>query len=165
MKTELPHSLPRPRANLRGFTLAEVAVALAIMAIVMAAIILGFVQSSIEADWSSENLSAQALAMQGVEQAIAADWDPQANTPVDNIQQTNFPPTTTNVLDIPYSGHNYVYATNTWTITMVATNPYPLKMIRVDTTWTYTRAGPNFTKHYTNTVATFRAPNQAPNNQ
>jgi type II secretory pathway pseudopilin PulG len=160
MKTKLLHPSPRPLAKLQAFTLAEVAVALAISVIVLAAIVLGFVQSSIEADWSSENLSAQALAMQGVEQSISATWDPQAPTPVDNIQPSNFPTITTNVLDIPYSGTNYVYATNTWTITMVATNPYPLKMIRVDTTWTYTRAGPNFTKHYTNTVATFRAPNQ-----
>jgi len=136
-----------------------VALALAILAIVIAGLSLGFVQSSEQAEWSAYNLAAQSLALQGIEQARAANWDPMAATSIDNCTSNNFPVVTTNRLDVPISGTNGVtYATNTWTIINVATNPYPLKMIRVDTTWRFARSG--ISRVYTNTVATLRAPNQ-----
>jgi prepilin-type N-terminal cleavage/methylation domain-containing protein len=146
--------------NKGGFTLAEVVIALAIAAMLMAGISLGFVQSARQAEWSAYNLAAQSLALQGIEQARSAKWDPQAIVPVDNCTSTNFPTTTTNLLDVPISGTNgQTYATNTWTITLVSTNPYPLKMIRVDTTWEFVRSsGPS--RVFTNTVATLRAPDE-----
>lgn len=137
-----------------AFTLIEVVISLTIMALVFAGIILGLTSSSRRAEWASYDLAAQNLAQQGIEQARAATWDPLAGTPVDNCQQSNFPPVTTNVLDVPISGTNVSYATNTWTITTVATNPYPLKMIRVDCSWKFGAKG------FTNTIATLRAPDQ-----
>jgi type II secretory pathway pseudopilin PulG len=146
--------------GLGGFTLAEVAVALAIAVMLVASISLGFVQSAQQAEWSAYNMAAQSLALQGIEQARSAKWDPQAIVPIDNCTATNFPTTTTNLLDVPISGSTgQTYATNTWTITMVATNPYPLKMIRVDTTWMFVRSS-GHNRVFTNTVATLRAPDE-----
>ncbi len=150
----MSHSSRHNRAFRGAFTLIEVVISLAIMTLVFSGIILGLTTSSQRAEWASYNLAAQSLAQQGVEQARAATWDPLAGTPVDNCQQSNFPPVTTNVLDVPISGTNITFATNTWTITTVATNPYPLKMIRVDCTWRFGSKG------FTNTVATLRAPDQ-----
>ncbi len=150
------------RAKVRAFTLAEVAVALAIAVLLVASISLGFVQSARQAEWSAYNLAAHSLALQGIEQARAAKWDPLAIVPVDSCTTNNFPPVTTNQLDVPMSvtnGIGVTYATNTWTITMVSTNPYPLKMIRVDTTWRFV-TGRGISRLYTNTVATLRAPDQ-----
>jgi type II secretory pathway pseudopilin PulG len=158
VKTRLQHNQPRPRV--RAFTLVEVVLALALAVLLIAGISMGFIQSARQAEWSAYNFAAQSLALQGIEQARAANWDPQAATPIDNCTSNNFPVVTTNKLDVPTSGTNGVtYATNTWTITMVATNPYPLKMIQVDTTWRF-RTGRGTSRVYTNTVATLRAPNQ-----
>jgi prepilin-type N-terminal cleavage/methylation domain-containing protein len=142
-----------------AFTLVEVTVALAISALLFAGVVLGFVQSAQRAEWSAYNLAAHSLAMQGVEQARAATWDPAAPTPIDNCRPANFPPVGTNMLDVPVAGTNITYATNTWTITTISTNPYPLKMIRVDCTWTFIKSGVR-SAVFTNTVATLRAPNQ-----
>ncbi len=46
------------------------------------------------------------------------------------------------------------YGTNTTTILTISTNP-PLKLVRVDCTWTYPGRGV-----YTNSVFTYRAANQ-----
>src|SRR5262249_3071255 len=70
-------------SRLQAFTLAEVAVALGISALLFSGLILGFTQSSQRAEWSSYDLAAQNLAQQGVEQARAAMWDPLAPTPKD----------------------------------------------------------------------------------
>jgi type II secretory pathway pseudopilin PulG len=154
-----PFQHNQPIAKFQAFTLVEVVLALAITAFLIASISLGFIQSSQQAEWSAYNLAAHSLAVQGVEQARAANWDPLAASPIDNCTSNNFPQTTTNVLDIPISGTNVIYATNTWTILNVATNPYPLKMIRVDTTWCFVRSS-GYSRVFTNTVATLRAPNQ-----
>ncbi|MDB6112571.1 MAG: hypothetical protein JWR69_4321 [Pedosphaera sp.] len=142
-----------------AFTLAEVAVALGISALLFGGVVMGFVQSAQRAEWSAYNLAAHSLAMQGVEQARAATWDPSAPGPIDNCLPGNFPSVGTNILDVPISGTNITYATNTWTITTVGTNPYPLKMIRVDCTWKFIKSGIS-SPVFTNTVATLRAPNQ-----
>jgi prepilin-type N-terminal cleavage/methylation domain-containing protein len=145
------------RRSASGFTLVEVVVALVIMALLFAGIVFGYTQSSWRAEWSSYNLAAQNLALQGLEQARAAKWDPLAATPVDQCIPANFPSTSTNKLDVPISGTNITYATVTWTI-KTTTGNYPLKMIQVDCTWPFQT--PNGKKVFTNTVATFRAPNQ-----
>lgn len=142
-----------------GTTLVEVVMALAVAAMAFSGVILGLTTSCQRAEWASYNLAAQNLAQQGIEQARAANWDPQAPVPIDACSQSNFPAVTTNVLDVPISGVNVTFATNTWTITTISTNPYPLKMIRVDCTWRYQRPGGK-AMLFTNTVVTLRAPNQ-----
>jgi prepilin-type N-terminal cleavage/methylation domain-containing protein len=145
----------------RGFTLTEVVVAMAIAALVFAGVIVGLTQSTYRGEWAAYNLAAQNLAQQGIEQARAATWDPQAPVPVDNCTQTNFPATTNNVLDVIVRNTNaIIYGTNTWTIIDIypSTNTYPMKMIRVDCTWPWLRNGVGTV--FTNTVVTYRAPAQ-----
>ena len=147
-----------PRCPASGFTLVEVVVALVIMALLFAGIVVGFTQTSWRAEWSSYNLAAQNLALQGLEQARAATWDPLAATPVDQCTQARFPTTVSNILDVPISGTNITYATNIWSIRTITNGSYPVKMIRVDCIWAFQRTSGR--KVFTNTVATFRAPNQ-----
>jgi prepilin-type N-terminal cleavage/methylation domain-containing protein len=142
------------KSSSQGFSLAEVLLAIAISGVLLAAIISGFVNSSIRAEWSGYNLAAQNLAMQGVEQARAAKWDPNAYPPVDLL--TNFSPTIA-ILDIPVSGTNIAYATNFFTINVISATP-PVKSIQVDTVWQFRRYK-GFSL-FTNTLMTLRAPDQ-----
>jgi hypothetical protein len=123
-----------------------------IVGIVITGVIAGFNQTQQQAEWSAYSLAAQSLAMQPIEQARGAKWDPYANPPVDQI--TNLLAVTTNILDIPITGTNIVYATNRVSITTVSTTP-PLKKISVECTWRFFRRGV-----FTNSVVTYRAPDQ-----
>lgn len=138
-------------ARRRGFTLAEVVITIAIVALVVQGTVLGYVFSSQRAEWSAYSLAAQSLALQGVEQARAAKWDPQAWPVVDEMGPTNFSYAT--VLDIPVAG-TPVYATNHVRVTVVAANP-PLREMRTDCVWRLINRGP-----FTNTVIVLRAPDQ-----
>ena len=134
-------------------TLVEVLVSMLILGIMITGIVSGFIQSHRTAEWSSYSLAAQALAFQPIEQARAARWDPYASIPVNDL--TNIPSKTTNLLDIPISGTNLVYATNRVTVRTVSTTP-PLQEIYVECTWRFFNRGV-----FTNSVLTYRAPGQA----
>jgi type II secretory pathway pseudopilin PulG len=135
----------------RGFTLMEVGIASCISGLMIGGIIFGYVQSTNRAEWSAYSLAAESLAMQRLEQTRAATWDPLGL--IDELLAGNFP-VRAEVLDIPRSGTNVVWATNYTTITQVSANP-PLRMIRVDCVWPFIRRG-----LFTNTVVTYRAPSQ-----
>lgn len=120
---------------------------------VLGGIIAGYIQSARRAEWSAYNLAAHSLAMQASEQTRAAKWDMLAYPAVDLVVSANFPPQV-NVLDIPISKTNTVYATNFTSITTVP-GAVPLKLIRVDCVWPFLGRG-----IYTNTVVTYRAPDQ-----
>jgi len=140
-----------------GFTLAEVLISLAIGAMIFAGLIGAYVQTSYRAEWSGYSLAAQALAIQQLEQARAADWD-ISTTPVKN-EITNIPMITSAILDLPVKGTNVVWATNFTTITSIPiTNTVgaSVYMVRVDTAWPFIWAGK--THYYTNTVADLFAP-------
>jgi prepilin-type N-terminal cleavage/methylation domain-containing protein len=141
------------RAVRCGYTLVEVLVSLLVVGIMVSGLVAGFMQAHKQAEWSAYNLAAQSLAIQPLEQARAAKWDPYANPPVDNLWNSNFPPTT-NILDIPVSGTNLVFATNRVNIRSISTNP-PLKEISVVTTWRFMNRGT-----FSNTAVTYRAPDQ-----
>jgi type II secretory pathway pseudopilin PulG len=134
-----------------GFTLAEVVVAIGVLGVVIQGVIFGYVVATRRAEWSAHSLAAQSLAAQGVEQARAAKWDPQAWPIVDELPPTSF--TSTETLDIPEKGEP-VYATNYITISPVAATP-PLRQIRADCVWRFPSRG-----LFTNTVITLRAPDQ-----
>ena len=91
--------------------------------------------------------------MRRLEQARAAKWDPLGYPPVDEVVQGNFPVVVTN-LNVPLNSTNVVLATNVTTISSVSADP-PLKMVRVDCSWSLLSRGP-----FTNTVITYRAPDQ-----
>lgn len=144
---------PGSRADQMGYTLVEVLVSMLIVGIMIAGLVSGFMQTHQQAEWSAYNLAAQSLAMQPLEQARAAKWDAYATPPVDQLWNSNFP-STTNVLDIPISGTNIVFATNRINIRSVSTTP-PLKEISVVTTWRFMNRGV-----FSNTAVTYRAPDQ-----
>lgn len=139
----------------QAFSLIEVIVAMAIMGLMIVGVVVGFTQTERQSEWSTYSLAAQAMAMQRLEQARAAKWDPQGYPPVDLLTNsaTSFTQRV-DILDIPISGTNIAYATNKITITTISANP-PLKLIRVDCTWPFLNRGT-----FTNTVFTYRAPDQ-----
>jgi prepilin-type N-terminal cleavage/methylation domain-containing protein len=145
-----------------GFTLVEVVVAVAILAMVMAGLIYGYVQANWSAEWSSMSLAAQAYASEGAEQLRAADWRPNdfpvANGPGTMDEYPNWYPPKTNIdfLDIPGSNStNSLLVTNIVTVTGISTNP-ELRQIRSDCYWIF----PKDNQLFTNTVILLRAPDQ-----
>lgn len=135
----------------RGFTLAEVVMALGILGLVSVGMLYGYVNSAQLSEWSAHSLAAQSLAFQGVEQARSAKWDPQAWPRVDELGVTNF--VVVDILDIPVR-QSPTYATNYVSITSVSTTP-PLRQLRSDCVWRFPRRG-----LFTNTVITLRAADQ-----
>ena len=135
-----------------AFTLAEVCVSAAISASVVGAIIYGYIMASTRADWSAMSLAAESLSLQGMEQMRACKYDPKAATPVDQLITNNFP-MQTNILDLPISGTNVVWATNFYLITTPASMPN-VKCLRVDCVWRWPMRGVLFT----NTIVTYRGP-------
>jgi len=143
--------------GIAAFTLAEVVVCIAIVALVFGGIITGYMQGAYRAEWAGYNLAAQALALQQIEQAKTAMWDNTHN------EFTNIPPQTWAYLDLPVSGTNRVFATNYVQVTtnQVSTSPaLYIYMVRVDTVWPYIRKG--LVLYYTNTVADYYAPDDQP---
>ena len=114
-----PEANRRSRACFSGFTLVEVVISIAILALCLAGIVYGYVLQAQRAEWSAYSLAAQSLASQEIEQARSAQWDPQAWPVIDELPPTNF--FTVEPLDIPMSGAP-VNATNFVTITQVSTN-------------------------------------------
>lgn len=137
----------------KAFTLMEVVISMAIAGLTIGGIISGYILSLRRAEWSAYSLAAHSLAMQRLEQTRAAKWDPQAYPAVDELVAANFP-LRIEVLDIPISGTNKVYATNVTTISLLSSSP-PLKMIRVDCSWMFQSKGP-----FTNTLITYRTSDQ-----
>lgn len=140
--------------SIRAFTLAEVVVCIAIVALLFGGIITGYMQAAYRAEWAGYNLAAQALAMQQIEQAKSAKWAKDVN------EFTNLLTVTWAVLDLPRTGTNKVFATNYVTVvTNVPISFSPdviVQMVKVDTVWPYIRNGQVL--YYTNTVADYYAP-------
>ena len=137
-----------------AFTLVEVVVAAAIVALVFGGIINAYILSVQRAEWS----------------ARAAKWDTSLGAQVDQILigSNGFPAMTTTILDLPISitTSNAVRVTNYLSLVNVplpasytkvysfgSTNPY-VKMLRSDTVWPFNG------KMFTNTVATIIAPDE-----
>lgn len=152
------HSAPYKRAcGIKGFTLAEVIVSIAVASIAAGGMVYGYILSARRSEWSGYSLAAQALAVQRVEQIRAAKWDTQASPAVDQLNYTNFPAISTGILDLPVSGTNLVTVTNYTTLSTVQVSSTPVitvKFIRVDTVWGF------YGQRYSNTVVTYRAPDQ-----
>ncbi len=146
----------RTKSIRTGFTLVEVVVSIAITALAFAGVVYGYIGTGQRAEWSAYSLAAQSLAMQGVEQARAAKWDPQAWPPVDELGTTNY--TQVEQLDVPVAGQP-VLATNRISITTVSTSP-PLRQLRADSVWMLISRPPGARGPFTNTVVTYRTCDQ-----
>ncbi len=112
-----------------------------------------YVQAAVRSDWSAHFYSAQMMALSGVEQCRGAKYDPRGSPATDELVSSNFP-SRVDVLDVGGSSSILAYGTNTTTISTVSTHSL-LTMIQVDCVWAYPRRG-----LFTNTVVTYRAPNQ-----
>jgi prepilin-type N-terminal cleavage/methylation domain-containing protein len=136
-----------------GFTLVEVLVCSAILALVFGGILTAYIQGAYRAEWTGYSLTAQALAIQQIEQAKSAKWDTTGN------EFTNLSSVTWAVLDLPISGTNKVWATNYTSVSLVPISvnpPVNVYMVRVDTQWPFVRKGQKI--YFTNTVACYYAP-------
>lgn len=160
-------SLLQRRHRTAAFTLAEVTMSILIAGVIFGGILTGYIQSGKRAEWSGYSLAAQAYGIQQLEQARAAVWDISAATNVNEITNLNLIGwafaggqwkgySWTNI-DIPYSGTNFIRATNfvsVSNVTISVTPPVAVQSVRVDTVWRY-RA-----KNYTNTLVNYYAPDQ-----
>jgi len=155
MRMMLHLSQPRgSRARTGAFTLVEVVTSVSIIMLVIATVITVYVTTSYRAEWAGLSLAAQASAVQQLEAAKAAVWDP-AQTPVkDEIKQ--LPQVTSVLLDLPVAGTNVVYATNYTTITLITNGIYSNYLVKVDAVWPF--RWKNQTVYYTNTIAGYYAP-------
>jgi type II secretory pathway pseudopilin PulG len=163
-----------------GFTLAEVVTAICIVAMVFGGMMVAYTQATRRAQWSGYSMAAQGLAIQQLEQARSAQWDPCANTnqifQLNLLSKANIAPSgmilggitgyTWANLDLPSSGSNFVRATNFVTVKMFYVNasmpPIEIQMIRVDTVWPFTWR--NSTRLFTNTICTYTAPDNRDRN-
>ncbi len=143
--------------RIRGFTLTEIVISLAIASMAFAGVLYGYVMTADHAEWSSYSLAAHSIAMQGVEQARAAKWDPLAWQNGDELGVTNFRQVVT--LDVPVRGGNAVLATNYVSVSTVSTAP-PLRQLRADCVWILGSRKGTLRGPFTNTVITLRAPDQ-----
>jgi hypothetical protein len=118
-------------------------------------VIFGYVLTADRAQWSAYSLAAQSLALQGVEQARAAKWDPKAWPAIDELGVTNY--TQVELLDVPISGQP-IQATNYISVTVVSQDP-PLRQLRADCVWRLLN-GQRSRGPFTNTVVTLRTADQ-----
>jgi prepilin-type N-terminal cleavage/methylation domain-containing protein len=157
----------------RGFTLAEVAIAIAIVTMIFAGIILAYTQATYRAEWTGYSLAAESLAVKQIEQARSARWDPAAvsatGVPMNQLYQLNLLGSNYNSgtrvytgytwtnLDLPSNGTNFMCATNFVTVKPVPGSTMGSNiMVRVDTVWKFRWR--SLTKLYTNTICTYLAP-------
>jgi hypothetical protein len=166
-----------PVGDESGFvcSLWEVLICVVIVALVFGTIFNGYLIGAKRAQWTGYSLAAQALSVQTLEQTRSAVWDIAfSKTEITNLNLANKSLTisgpnwtmtgfTTNVMDIPWKGTNYVMATNFVTVQTIfengTSNPWvQLQSIRVDTVWPYDGWNNFSTQTFTNTVCTMIAP-------
>jgi hypothetical protein len=148
---------PQPNQSLRksgAFTLVETLMSLTILAVVFGSSILCYIQACRRAEWSGYSLAAQALCVRQMEQFRAAIWDTQSVPIVD--QTTNIPSPVVTILELPITGTNAVWATNTATVTAmtVSGTAAQFKMLTVTTAWPWNG------KTFTNSLVAYRCPDQ-----
>jgi prepilin-type N-terminal cleavage/methylation domain-containing protein len=133
-----------------GFTLVEVVMSIAILALVMGGMLCGYMQTNQRAEWSSLSLAAQSFASQWAEQTRAA---------TDNELQSGHY-TRTSSMFIPGTAWSVV-VTNYVSITNVCANPQ-VWQIRVDCVWQFplTAVWTNNSATFSNTVVTWRGARQ-----
>lgn len=175
-RTVSPLSAAQPclhRNRTIAFTLVEVVTAIAIMCLVFGGILTGYVQSAKRAEWSGLSLAAQAYGIQQLEQARAALWDVSSTPPVNeltNISANNnfigwayasgrYEGYTWTNIDIPYSGTNYLRATNFVILTTnvpvyTSGGTVSVQSVQVNTVWRH------HGKNFTNSLVNYYAPDQ-----
>jgi prepilin-type N-terminal cleavage/methylation domain-containing protein len=155
--------------DLRGFTLVEVVVALAICTLLFSGIITAYIQASRSAEWAGYSLAAQAVGIHQIEQARSGVWDYSiGKNELTNLNLLSWSYNSatrvgtgyaTNVLDLPVAGTNIVVVTNFVTVKMLNLTGFTnvqVQMVTVDTVWPFlTRSG---TRLFTNRTASYFGP-------
>lgn len=153
----------------QGFTLVEVVMAVAVIALVFSGVLTAYVQTNRQAEWAGYSLAAQAIGIHQVEQARSAVWDFSiAKNELTNLNLTSWSYNTstkqgqgytTRTLDIPISGSNVISATNFVTVKLMGVTGHTnvqVQMVLVDTVWPFpTSTGMRL---YTNRTATYFGP-------
>jgi prepilin-type N-terminal cleavage/methylation domain-containing protein len=155
-----------------AFTLAEVVISLAIIALIFGGVLIAYSHSARRAQWSGYSLAAQSLSIQQIEQARSAPWDPPITNAITNLlllsKSVSYSGGNYTIrgftranLDLPTSGTNAIVATNFVTITSMSLGSADVRaqMIRVDTVWPFTWGNRN--RLFTNTTATILAPDNS----
>ena len=142
-----------PLQHLRGITLSEVVISIAVSALSVAAVVSSSVLSARSADYISHATAADAAATARMEQTRAAKWDTAATPVIDELTPGNFG-TQVVPLHVPIVGGAMLYGTNRVNIIHVSDSP-PLRMVQVDCVWSYPERGP-----FTNSVVMYRSPDQ-----
>jgi prepilin-type N-terminal cleavage/methylation domain-containing protein len=160
----------------RAFTLVEVLISIVLLAMVLAGVCYGYSEANRIAIWCSMSQAAQSFAMQGMEQARAALWNPwDEYTNTGNGTEDELPPsayavfTQQDFMDIPMKGTpytstatNYTYFQTNYVYIAKITNSTSgtfycqLRQITSTVVWTFPFTG----KPWTNTVVTLRASDQ-----
>ncbi len=145
---------------------------------VVGGVIYGYTEANRMADYTAMSLASESMAMQGIERARSANWNPTAYpmtygmNGADELGSTNtgggyvnglpIGPifSTIDYMDIPSKGTpdqtNFTsWVTNNVYVTNISLNP-PLRQFRSDAIWTYPATG----QLITNTVMDLRAPDQ-----
>lgn len=137
-----------------GFTLVEQVIAIAVLALVMAGLIHGYVQTTYRAEWSAMSVVAQSLALESLEQARAAKWDVYSlgGAAADELPPGTYTNVFTNAVLCPLTGQTMT-VTNFLQITTVGSYP-PVRQIRCDCAWQFSPG-----HWFTNTVITLRGGN------
>jgi prepilin-type N-terminal cleavage/methylation domain-containing protein len=152
-----------------GFTLVEVVVALAIIAVLFGGILSAYIQSSRQAEWSGYSLAAQAIGIHKIEQARSAVWDysiTKNELTNLNLLAWSYNAATkvgtgysSDVLDLPVSGTNVVTATNYVTVKLLTLTGFTnvqVQMVSVDTVWPFVSY--TGTHLFTNRTASYFGP-------
>ncbi len=137
-----------------AFTLVEVVVSIAILALVMAGMISGYVQTNYRAEWSSMSLDAQSFATEAIEQVRAAQWSLNGGTATNQLQRLPAKSYQTNTMLIPSTGR-LTNVVTTISVTNISINP-ALYQFSASCVWYF----PGKTRSFTNTVITCRAPDR-----
>jgi len=141
----------KPRGLHAAFTMIEVMISAAILALVTAGVIYGYAQANRFAEWSSMSLAAQSYALQGLEQVRSAKWDFWTYPTTDVMPApTNF--IQSDIMDVPVSGAPF-YVTNYIKLIQISTTPQ-VREVWSQCVWTFPATG----RVFTNTVITYRAP-------
>ena len=124
-----------------------------IMGLVFSGVLLTYTRGSQRAEWSGLSLAAEAMCVRQMEQFHSVLWDTQTIPIIDNT--TNLPTNSVSILDIPISGTNVVWVTNTFTVVnWTNAGPSYLKMVTSQTTWAWNG------QSFTNTLVDYLAPVQ-----
>jgi Tfp pilus assembly protein PilV len=138
-----------------GFTLAEVLVSIALAATTIGGVIACYLMAAQRSEWSSASGAAHRQVMMRMEQLKAARWDLAfTNGELDTLVGGPVAEPA-QVLDVPQTGFDFLWATNWTTVSNVVGSAAPLRLLRVDCVWSLPTRGP-----FTNTLITYRAPDQ-----